>query len=224
MMAQQGDGRFITFEGGEGTGKSTQTRRLAAKLEAMGREVVLTREPGGSPRAEALRELLLSGKIKSLGPFAEAVLFAAARSDHLRSTIRPALERGAWVICDRFADSTRAYQGALGDLEPDVVRALEETVVEDTVPALTLILDLPADIGMARARARAGDQQADRFEAEGQSFHDRLRRAFLDIASSEPGRCVVIDARGTPDKIEQRVWRVVSSRFKLADAARAQSS
>jgi dTMP kinase len=224
MMAQQGDGRFITFEGGEGTGKSTQTRRLAAKLEAMGREVVLTREPGGSPRAEALRELLLSGKIKSLGPFAEAVLFAAARSDHLRSTIRPALERGAWVICDRFADSTRAYQGALGDLEPDVVRALEETVVEDTVPALTLILDLPADVGMARARARAGDQQADRFEAEGQSFHDRLRRAFLDIASSEPGRCVVIDAQGTPDKIEQRVWRVVSSRFKLADAARAQSS
>ncbi|GGE45745.1 thymidylate kinase [Agaricicola taiwanensis] len=221
-MAGQGGGRFITFEGGEGTGKSTQTKRLAARLKALGHEVVLTREPGGSPRAEALRALLLSGKVKSLGSFAEAVLFAAARSDHLRATIRPALARGAWVICDRFADSTRAYQGALGDLEPDVVKALEETVVEDTVPALTIILDLPAEVGLGRARVRAGDQAADRFEAEGLEFHEKLRRAFLDIASSEPRRCVVIDAQSEPDKVEQRVWQVVAGRFKLEKPAVAQ--
>lgn len=218
-MAGTGLGRFITFEGGEGAGKSTQVLRLAEQLKQAGIDVVVTREPGGSARAEALRGILLSGRIKELGPFAEAVLFAAARNDHLRATIRPALERGDWVLCDRFADSTRAYQGTLGDLDPELVRTLEEAVVEDTVPDLTIILDLPAEVGMARARARGGSDPADRFEAEGMAFHEGLRRAFLEIAASEPKRCVVIDAQADPDRIAQRVWRVVSARFKIGAKA-----
>lgn len=210
-------GRFITFEGGEGTGKSTQARLLAEKLRARGIEVVLTREPGGSPRAEALRQMLLDGKVRPFGPLAEAVVFAAARADHLRATIRPALRRGAWVISDRFADSTRAYQGALGNLDPAIIRELEAGVVEDTRPDLTLVMDLPSEIGLIRARAqsRADGAVTDRFEEEDKEFHEGLRRAFLDIAAAEPKRCVVIDARGDTARIEKRVWRVVASRFKL---------
>ena len=176
--ASAGDrGAFITLEGGEGAGKSTQVRMLAESLRLRGRECVTTREPGGSPGAEALRNILLSGAVAPLGPMAEAMLFAAARIDHLDHTIRPALERGAFVICDRFADSTRAYQGALGNIDPARIRALEEVTVGDTRPNLTLILDLPATTGLARAGARRGAEKADRFESQNLAFHETAARS-----------------------------------------------
>ena len=201
MTEQIQRGRFITFEGGEGAGKSTQAARLAARLRARGVDPVLTREPGGSPLAEDIRKALLSGAVAPLGPAAEAIMFSAARIDHLERTIRPALARGQWVICDRFADSTRAYQGALGNLDPRFMRELERVTVGKTAPDLTIVVDVPATTGLARARARVGERR-DRFEAEGQSFHDALRRAFLDIAAQEPGRCAVVDGARAPDDVE----------------------
>jgi dTMP kinase len=204
-------GRFITFEGGEGTGKSTQARRLAERLRAWGLEVVETREPGGSPAAEALRSFILSGAARQHGAFAEALLFSAARIDHLRTTIRPALARGAWVVCDRFADSTRAYQGALGNLDPRLVRALEDVVVEKSWPDLTLLLDLPAEQGLIRARRRSG--AGDRFEDETLDYHRGLRQAFLDIAEREPDRIAVIDATGAEDEVANTVWDRVRRRL-----------
>jgi dTMP kinase len=150
-------GRFITFEGGEGTGKSTHSALLAARLQSLGIRVLLTREPGGSPGAEVIRHVLLSGVAKPLGVEAEALLFAAARGDHVGSTIEPALARGTWVICDRFIDSTRVYQGALGRLDPKFIRALERVTVGDLRPDLTFILDVPADVGLARASKRRGE-------------------------------------------------------------------
>jgi dTMP kinase len=208
-------GRFVTLEGGEGVGKSTQTRRLAARLEASGIPAIATREPGGSPEAERIRQVILSGVVKPLGPFAEAVLFAIARDDHLRTTIRPALARGIWVICDRFADSTRAYQGALGNTDPRLLRALDRLVVGPTVPDLTLVLDAPAELGLSRAHARRAEtgEVPDRFEAEDLSFHQQLRQAFLDIAEREPARCVVIDASGPPDGVADRIRDVVHARL-----------
>ncbi len=209
---------FITFEGGEGAGKSTQLARLAETLrKASGREIVTTREPGGTERAEAIREALLKGAAKPYGAFAEALLFSAARIDHLDSVIRPALERGAIVLCDRFADSTRAYQGAAGGLRDGLLRALERVVVGNTRPDLTLILDLAPDIGLARTKTRASDgnagDDADRFEAEALSFHERLRAAFLGIAQDEPRRCVVIDAGSEPEAVESAIRAAVSARF-----------
>jgi dTMP kinase len=174
-------GYFVTFEGGEGVGKSTQVERLRERLATLGADVVVTREPGGSPKAEAIRTTVLGGHAKPFGPFAEAVLFSAARADHLDALIRPALARGAYVLCDRFADSTRAYQGALGSLEPNLIRALERAAVGDTRPDLTLILDAPAAVGLARASIRRSGEDADRFEAEGGGFHEQIRRAFLDL-------------------------------------------
>lgn len=210
-------GRFITFEGGEGVGKSTQLKRLAAALERRGVDVIVTREPGGSPRAEALRDVLLSGGAKRFGPLAETVLVAAARADHVERTIRPALERGVWALCDRFIDSTRAYQGALGGVEPELIRSFEKVAAGQTRPDLTLILDAPAAVGLERARLRAGALAApDRFEAEGGSFHERLRRAFVEIARSEPERCLLIDAGGDADAVEQRVWEAVERRLLMA--------
>jgi dTMP kinase len=209
--------RFITFEGGEGTGKSTQARLLAERLRAMGEDVVATREPGGSPEAERLRDLILSGRAKDFGAFAETALFSAARLDHLRSTIRPVLARGGWVICDRFLDSTRAYQGALGNLDPRVVRALERVVVEDTVPGLTLLLDVPPEIGLQRARLRS-QSAPDRFEAEAITYHRSLREAFLDIANAEPDRVRVLDARPDPEVVAAHVWEAVAKAFGLAVA------
>jgi dTMP kinase len=207
-------GRFITFEGGEGTGKSTQIARLAKRLEQRGASVVTTREPGGSARGERIRQVLLAGGAKPLGRFAEALLFSAARLDHLQSKIRPALERGAFVLCDRFADSTRAYQGLDGGITPEGLRALERLVVGATRPDLTFILDLPAAVGLARAAGRRSSEEgADRFESETLDFHERLRQAFLRIAESEPTRCAVIDAAGPADSVEERVWRVVEERF-----------
>jgi len=207
-------GAFITFEGGEGAGKSTQVARLAATLRARsGRGACVTREPGGSPRAEEIRAALLDGVAKPYGPFAEALLFSAARIDHLDRLIRPALQRGETVLCDRFIDSTRAYQGAAGGLDPGVIAALERVVVGPTRPDLTLILDLPPEAGLARATARGAGQKADRFEAEALGFHVRLRDAFLAIARAEPARCAVIDAGRDPDAVEAAIRDAVASRL-----------
>jgi len=207
-------GRLITFEGGEGAGKSTHLRRLAASLEQAGVEVVATREPGGTPLAEKLREILLSGAIAPLGPLAEAVLFTAARIDHVDSRIAPALARGAFVLCDRFADSTRAYQGALGQVDARKIALLETIALGDLRPDLTIVLDLPAQEGLARAARRRGRGDApDRFEREALAHHERLREAFLEIAASEPDRCVVLDSTTAEDEAAQAIWRFVEARF-----------
>lgn len=204
-------GRFITFEGGEGSGKSTQAKRLAERLQLRGHEVILTREPGGSPGAEAIRHLLLSGIVKPLGTEAETFMFAAARDDHVTNTIRPALARGAWVVCDRFIDSTRVYQGALGNVDQRLVRALERLVVGESMPDLTFILDVPPETGLARVADRGG--AADRFEAEELEYHRLLREAYRDLAESEPERCLLIDASASPDAIAVRIWMQISERF-----------
>ncbi|HEY1980382.1 MAG TPA: dTMP kinase, partial [Xanthobacteraceae bacterium] len=159
-------GKFITFEGGEGTGKSTQAAMLALRLEALGLAVQLTREPGGSPGAEIIRHVLLSGAAKPFGPEAEAMLFAAARDDHVRCTILPALEAGKWVICDRFIDSTRVYQGVLGKVDEQLIKRLERVSIGDLIPDLTLVLDVPVELGLDRVKLRRGEAAPDRFEAE----------------------------------------------------------
>ena len=171
-------GHFITFEGGEGSGKSTHAATLAQRLKSVGQNVVLTREPGGSTGAEIIRHILLSGIAKPLGAETEAILFAAARDDHVRNTILPALNSGTWVICDRFIDSTRVYQGALGNVDQRLIRSLERVTVGPAVPELTFILDVPAQIGLARAKNRRGKTEADRFEAESMEFHEKLREAY----------------------------------------------
>lgn len=216
-------GRFITFEGGEGSGKSTQTAALAQRLRAHGIDVLLTREPGGSPGAEIIRHVILSGAARPLGTDVEAILFAAARDDHLRVTILPALEVGRWVICDRFFDSTRAYQGALGAVDPQLIRSLERVTVGGNIPDLTIILDVPAEIGMTRAAARRGAGQADRFEAEDLSFHQKLRDTFLEIARREPRRCVVVDGTQSPEQVREAIWHNVRERFSLPDAPVAEA-
>ena len=208
-MRQQG--RFITFEGGEGSGKSTQAKRLAERLKLRGHEVIQTREPGGSPGAEAIRHLLLSGIAKPLGPEAETFMFAAARDDHVSTTIRPALERGAWVVCDRFIDSTRVYQGSLGNVDQRLIRALERLVVGETLPDLTFILDVPPEIGLSRVATRGS--AVDRFEAEHLEYHRLLREAYRDLAEQEPERCVLIDGTPGADAIAVRIWMQVSERF-----------
>lgn len=208
-------GRFVTFEGGEGAGKSTQVERLALRLRTRGVRVVTTREPGGSPRAERIREAVLCGSAKAFGPLAEALLFSAARIDHLQTTIRPALREGAFVLCDRFADSTRVYQGVLGDLDAGLMRALERVVVERTRPDLTIVLDVPAEVGLERAdsRRRARREHPDRFETEGRGFHDSLRRAFQRLAEAEPKRCVLIDGTREPEQVAAAIWSEVERRF-----------
>jgi dTMP kinase len=220
-------GHFITFEGGEGTGKSTQAKLLVDRLKSLGVDVLLTREPGGSPGAEAVRHVLLSGAAKPLGPYAEAILFAAARDDHVRYTIKPALEQGTWVVSDRFADSTRVYQGALSNIDPKLIRRLERITIGDTQPELTFILDLPAEIGLRRAAKRRGSGGSDRFEAEGLAFHNKLREAYLELAEREPQRCTVIDASADMPAIADVIWACVNTRLHsvkapaaLADAVR----
>lgn len=209
-------GRFITFEGGEGTGKSTQVRRLTARLTAMGLMVVATREPGGTPGAEALRDLLVRGPTERWSPLAEALILNAARTDHLERLIRPALERGDWVICDRFADSTRAYQGAGGEVDAALIAGLEAAVVGPTWPDLTLILNLEPELGLERARVRPGAET--RFERKDAGFHVRLRAGFLAIAQREPDRCRLIDASPPVDEVEQAVWAAVASRLTTGPA------
>jgi dTMP kinase len=205
-------GRFITFEGGEGAGKSTQLKRLAERLRARGVEVVATREPGGSPGAESIRELVLNGAADRWSPVTETLLMYAARRDHIERVIEPALARGAWVVCDRFADSTRAYQGAAGGTDPALIAALEAHVLGATRPDLTLIFDISPEAGLARAHARGGEL---RFESKGLDFHRRLRDGFLAIARAEPERCMLIDAAGLMDAVEQAVWAAAAARLGI---------
>src|SRR6266851_8221020 len=211
-------GRFITFEGGEGAGKSNHAALLADRLKALGIAVVLTREPGGSPGAEAIRHVLLSGVAKPLGAETEAILFAAARDDHVRNTIEPALAGGRWVISDRFVDSSRVYQGTLGHVDPKLLRALERITVGELKPDLTFILDVPPEVGLERASKRRGEAGADRFEAESLEFHQKLRDAYLHLAASEPDRCVLIDARESQAAVAARIWDVVAKRLDPATA------
>jgi dTMP kinase len=211
-------GKFITFEGGEGGGKSTQAVRLANKLKSLGIGVLTTREPGGSPGAEAIRHVLLSGAAKPLGPHAEAILFAAARADHLRQTIEPALSAGKWVISDRFADSTRIYQGVLGNVDPRLIGRLEKLTVGDSRPDLTIVLDIPPEIGLRRAKKRRGDAPIDRFEGEAFDFHKKLREAFLELAEREPNRCVVVNAGAEPAIVADAIWSLVNTRLHPHEA------
>lgn len=203
-------GRFITLEGGEGAGKSTQARRLAAILGKRGHEVVLTREPGGSPGAEAIRGLLVDGATDRWDAVTETILHFAARRDHLRLTIRPALQRGTWVVSDRFADSTRAYQGIVQGAGLDLVEQLYMLAVGDLAPDLTLVLDLPVDEGLRRAESRGGEN---RYERMGLDFHLRLRTAFLEIAAAAPDRCLVIDADADADTVARRIAAAVAERL-----------
>jgi dTMP kinase len=206
-------GRFITFEGGEGSGKSTHARLLADRLEQVGIGVVLTREPGGSAGAEIIRHILLSGIAKPLGAETEAILFAAARDDHVRATILPALVAGQWVICDRFIDSTRVYQGVLGKVDAKLIRGLERVTVGGAMPDLTFLLDVPANVGLARATRRRGAGTTDRFESESIGFHETLREAYLVLAAKEPKRCVVIDGRAPREVVAERIWTTIEARL-----------
>jgi dTMP kinase len=213
-------GRFITFEGGEGSGKSTQIKTLAERLNGAELRTIVTREPGGSPGAEVIRHLLLSGMGKLLGPEAETLLFTAARDDHVHAVIKPALEQGIWVLCDRFFDSTRAYQGRLGRVDPGVLNAMQRVTIGDLKPDLTIILDVPVDIGMQRAAARRGDGAPDRFEAEDIEFHEGLRDAYRQIAAAEPQRCVLIDANAAAGVVAGWVWTAVRERFPEFDVSK----
>jgi dTMP kinase len=215
-----GRGRFITFEGGEGSGKSTQIRTLAERLNGAELRTIVTREPGGSPGAEIIRHLLLSGMGKLLGPEAETLLFAAARDDHVHAVIKPALDQGIWVLCDRFFDSTRAYQGSLGKVEPEVLNAMQRVTIGDLKPDLTIILDVPVEVGTQRAAARRGTGAPDRFEAEDVKFHEGLREAYREIAAAEPQRCVLVDANAAPGVVAARVWTAVRDRFLEFDVSK----
>jgi dTMP kinase len=210
-MAERG--RFITLEGGEGAGKSVQALALGRRLVGLGFDVVLTREPGGSPHAEALRKRILSGEAAEFGAAGEALLFSAARIDHVDHTIAPALASGQWVVSDRFADSTRAYQGAAGRLDKAFIARLERVALAGYKPDLTLILDLPPELGLARAALRRKGAASDRFEREDLAFHQTLREAFLAIARAEPERCVVIDANRSEREVGEAIWAEVGLRF-----------
>lgn len=206
-------GCFITFEGGEGVGKSTQIRLLADRLKAAGHRVTISREPGGTPGAEAIRHVLLDqAAVESFGPAMEAVLFAAARNDHVEQVIRPALERGEIALVDRFIDSTRVYQGASGRLDQRFIGMLERVAIDGIAPDLTIILDLDPEIGLARAAQRRGKGTGeDRFERETLTIHRARRTAFQAIAVAEPERCRLIDAVGKADEIADRVWQSIAA-------------
>ena len=217
MGQHEGKGRFITLEGGEGTGKSTQIRLLLARLECVGIMAHQTREPGGSADAERIRAFILEAGQSRFTPLTETLLFFAARNDHLETTIRPALNAGKWVVSDRFADSTRVYQGCMGTLDTTTLERLEELIIGETRPDLTLILDLPAEIGLARAIARRGAVAADGFEAESLAYHRGLRQCYLDLANCEPDRCFIVDAAGNEQDVAERVWHIVSERLLAPD-------
>lgn len=203
-------GFFITFEGGEGAGKSTQIERLARRMRAKKYEVLVSREPGGSPGAEAVRHVLLSGAAEPFGSKMEAILFAAARSDHVEQVIRPAVERGSIVLCDRFIDSSRVYQGVTGGIDADFMKALEAVAINGMMPDMTLIFDIDPVEGLKRATARRGaGDAADRFEKETLAIHRQRREAFLAIAKAEPERCIVVDASADPDTVENVVTAAV---------------
>jgi dTMP kinase len=214
MQREAGEtGRFITFEGGEGSGKSTQAGILANRLARAGRKVFSTREPGGSPAAEEIREALLSGQVWQFGPFAEALMFAVARADHIENAISRALLEGKWVVCDRFLDSTRAYQGATAGVPRGLISALERLTVGGLLPDITFVLDLPPEDGLARAAERRSGSAPDRFESQEVLLHERVRRAFLDIAEEEPDRCVVVDASQPEAMVAEDIWEVVLQRL-----------
>ncbi|UTD29153.1 dTMP kinase [Bradyrhizobium sp. WD16] len=206
-------GRFITFEGGEGAGKSTQIKSLADRLAEANIRAVTTREPGGSPGAEIMRHLVLSGVGKVLGADLETLLFAAARADHVKLVIEPSLARGVWVLCDRFSDSTRVYQGSVGRVDPMLIEALDRVTIDGLRPDLTLVLDVPVGIGLARAAQRRGDAEPDRFESEDVAFHEKLREGFRALTESDPERCVLVDANADADTVASRVWQAVQARF-----------
>ena len=205
-------GKFITFEGGEGVGKSTQAKRLAERLERNDISVIVTREPGGTPVGEDVRGLILKDRPKD--PVTELLLFAAARAEHMTSVIRPALDEGTWVISDRFIDLTRVYQGKLYGLEPEFISLLERYTVAPDFPDLTLILDLPAGAGVERAQSRG---TLSRYDAERIETHEALRKGFLEIATDEPKRCVLIDANLPVSSVETAVWQAVTAHL-LAEA------
>lgn len=205
-------GKFITLEGGEAAGKSTQAKRLAERLERTGVAVVVTREPGGTSVGEDVRELIM--KDRPTDPMTELLLFAAARAEHVTSVIRPALDDGTWVISDRFIDSTRVYQGKLYGLEPEFIAQLERYTVAPDYPDLTLILDLPASAAIERAQLRG---TLSRYDAERIETHETLRKGFLEIATEEPKRCVLIDASLSVSSVETAVWQAVSAHL-LAEA------
>lgn len=207
-------GRFITFEGGDGAGKTTQIRRLADRLAAHGERVTITREPGGTPAAEAIRAAVLSGRAKPLGAEAEAMLFAAARADHVDRLIRPKLAAGDWVLSDRFADSTHVYQGEIGGVDRAFLDALDQAAIGATRPDLTIVIDVPTEVGLARlARRLNGGGVPDRFESDAEALHARRRQAFLDLAAGDPGRCIVVDGSVSEEAVAATVWRAVEARL-----------
>ncbi len=210
-------GRFITLEGGEGTGKSTQIKRLAAALQAKGIKVLATREPGGSPGAEQIRKLMVEGEPGRWDAITETLLAYAARADHVARTIGPALMAGTWVISDRFNDSTFAYQGVGRGVPRETIRRIDAAVLDDFAPDLTLVLDLDVKLGLERAMARHKTQAGaeNRFEKFGADFHEKLRQAFLDIARRSPDRCRVIDASGTEEQVAEAILTAVGRRFDL---------
>lgn len=208
--------RFITLEGGDGAGKSTQIRLLAKKLRQAGIKVLVTREPGGAPGAEAIRKLLVAGGVNRWDGLSEALLHFAARREHLVKTIWPAMAKGTWVISDRFADSTLAYQGYGMGVDRDTIRALYDLTVGGFAPDLTLILDLPPQAGLARAKKRkSGAARENRYERMNAAFHARLRGAFRKIAKAEPARCVLIEADRAPEAVAHAIWTALARRFKL---------
>ncbi|MEZ5998431.1 MAG: dTMP kinase [Hyphomonas sp.] len=207
-------GKFITLEGGEGSGKSTLLAELASRLEVAGKTVVRTREPGGTALAESIRALVLHPpENQTWSPMAEALLMNTARTDHLEKLIRPALSRGEWVLCDRFADSTRVYQSVNGGVADDVLKLMETLVVGETRPDLTIILDAPVDATAERRRSRAGP--ADAFELRDKKFHEQVRLAFVTIARSEPERCILLDASQPAARVADAAWAAVTKRLSL---------
>ena len=201
---------FVTFEGGEGAGKTTQIKRLADKLGERGISVTHTREPGGSPGAEEIRKLLVTGEPGRWDSLTETLLMFAARADHIAKTIKPALEQGRFVLCDRFTDSTYAYQGAGRGMPRETLRRIESVVLGTFKPDFTLIMDLPVEEGLKRAGSRPGNET--RFENFDRGFHERLRKAFLDIAKRNPDRCVVIDATQSLDAVSEAIWAAIAKR------------
>lgn len=212
-MSKDGPARFITLEGGEGAGKSTQAMRLSAALDKCGIANIVTREPGGSPGAEEIRKLLVEGEPGRWDALTETVLLYAARADHIAHTIKPALTAGKWVICDRFSDSTFAYQGAGRGIDRETIRRIDSIVVGDLKPDATIILDFPVEAGLVRAKARGGSEA--RFENFDTEFHQRLRSAFRDIARKYPARCILLDAQGSEDEVATAIWNTIRERFRI---------